>query len=516
MSTIMLPVTALKPNDYNPNQMSAEKFAELVTEVQHLSRLPKPVIVRANGLGYSIVDGEHGWRAAQEVGLEKIPCEVIEADDFEAMRQTYKRNQHGTHNSALLGRMFRCMMDERQLSQRALAVEVAVSEGTIRNALLYAEAVNLRNSYAFDQLSVRQIRTYLFLPDPVRDIWLDAGADLKALQEALRVRIEVDGKEQTIEYEPECLQEIVDAGVVETLEGTNQKFVSSVRRAFQLRRWQQDTHGDFDDYVKPVARLHLPVETLDRFLPCTVEDDKVKVLISPEQWCEILTTCVERASLIDDCFAMIRASIRLTLRKAGTDLQDVTDPRVAELLDIVRSAPDFIQAASLSLSDKVYLTKATADVPEEILLQAKQEACKTLQARDGWLTADPELLREGGMESLQARLPQTQAEWSTITAESALNQELAKVTWDTQIAERNALFANQEQLHEVVVEHLKTSHNIREGNIAGRPTYEVLEERLRRLPWPEFVMLAAYVLGHDIAAAGFWEQAVLSEQEPLK
>ncbi len=61
-ATIMLPLTALQPNDYNPNHMADERFAELVEEVRHLGCLPKPVVARPNGDGrYIIVDGEHGW-----------------------------------------------------------------------------------------------------------------------------------------------------------------------------------------------------------------------------------------------------------------------------------------------------------------------------------------------------------------------------------------------------------------------------------------------------------------------
>ena len=39
MATTMLPLAALQPNDYNPNQMADEQFAELVEEVRHLGRL---------------------------------------------------------------------------------------------------------------------------------------------------------------------------------------------------------------------------------------------------------------------------------------------------------------------------------------------------------------------------------------------------------------------------------------------------------------------------------------------
>ncbi len=42
MTTTTLPVSALEPNDYNPNQMADERFAELVEEVRHLGRLTEP------------------------------------------------------------------------------------------------------------------------------------------------------------------------------------------------------------------------------------------------------------------------------------------------------------------------------------------------------------------------------------------------------------------------------------------------------------------------------------------
>src|SRR5215207_3238502 len=193
LRTTTLRTEDLKPNDYNPNRMTEEEFAELVEEVRHLGRVPKPVVVRNRYAGdvsageYQIVDGEHGWRAAKEVGLEEITCEVIEADDFEAMRQTYKRNQHGTHDRAALGEMFGRMKEERGISNRELAKEINVSEGTIRNALIFAEAAELRKRYApdkgatkddfyFSEMTTERARDYVKLPEGIRDKWLNAGA----------------------------------------------------------------------------------------------------------------------------------------------------------------------------------------------------------------------------------------------------------------------------------------------------------------------------------------------------
>ena len=72
MTISNLPTNSILPNDYNPNRMSPDEFAELVTEIRHLGRLPKPIVVVPSVKGYMIVDGEHGWRAAREVGLETL------------------------------------------------------------------------------------------------------------------------------------------------------------------------------------------------------------------------------------------------------------------------------------------------------------------------------------------------------------------------------------------------------------------------------------------------------------
>ena len=103
----------LIPNRYNPNRMSEEEFAEYVTEVEHLGHLSKPIVVRRLDNGrFEIVDGEHGWRAAKKLGFDEVLCEVLEdVDDFEAMRQTFKRNRGGRDNPVLLGRMFQEMLN---------------------------------------------------------------------------------------------------------------------------------------------------------------------------------------------------------------------------------------------------------------------------------------------------------------------------------------------------------------------------------------------------------------------
>lgn len=183
METLL--IDQIQPNDWNPNQMSEEEFAELVAEVRHLGKVPKPIVLRKNGAGYEIVDGEHTYRALLELDYEELQpswFEVEAYDDFEAMRQTYKRNQHGTHDPVRQGQLFERMRAEKNLSVRALADEVELSEGTIRNSLEYSKAAKVRNDYAFSNLGVKQVRAYNRLPQILADFWLEStDADLKAL-----------------------------------------------------------------------------------------------------------------------------------------------------------------------------------------------------------------------------------------------------------------------------------------------------------------------------------------------
>jgi len=85
----VIPLEQIQPNPFNPNRMSEEQFQEYVEEVRRLGRLPKPIVIRPvkdEGDEYEIIDGEHAWRAAKEVGLKEVLCGIDAIDNFEAMR----------------------------------------------------------------------------------------------------------------------------------------------------------------------------------------------------------------------------------------------------------------------------------------------------------------------------------------------------------------------------------------------------------------------------------------------
>ena len=516
----MLPPSALRPNDYNPNSMTEAEFAELVAEVRHLGRLPKPVIARSSGDGYAIVDGEHSWRAAREAGLAEIPVEVVDADDFEAMRQTYKRNQHGTHNPVLLGRMFRRMLEGRGISQRELADEIAVSEGTIRNALAYANAADLRNSYApggeaeIARLSIRQVRSYLGMPPKIGEAWLKAGANAEHYQSALTARAPVgkDGRELEMLFEPQTLDTLVALG----LDGgiTPRAFVGSVQRALWLWSYYENYRryvADLLPYLRPLARLGLPPRLANTIPVVRAEgaNPPFVVQVPAERWTALLENCAARNAGEVEAVAMVKAGVRLALRDAGVDLEDVGDPRVAELLAEVDEAPDFIRDSALSVWDKARIHRFAAEVPEEVLTAVKRRACELLEQRDRVL---------GGTADFMVGIPAPDAEslkgrWSGVTWQSAIEAALAEVTRDREIAAVNALFGDRDRLTTALVEALAKYHAIREQQIGEVAALEVLRSRLDAVPWPELRLLAGYVLDGvaKTAAPGLWLHAARQE-----
>ncbi len=192
----MVKVDGLVPNPWNPNHMTKEGFNELCIEVRRTSEIAKPIIARMLPDGkLEIVDGEHNWRAAKKVGLEEVPCVIKEMSDAEAKRQTFKRNQSGTHCPLGEGLLFSQMQEELGCSGRKFAKEIDVPDATIRIKQKYVKALALRKGCApkkvrnvcapddddyqkIAALPPKQVQAYVDLPACFRDKWLDAGANM--------------------------------------------------------------------------------------------------------------------------------------------------------------------------------------------------------------------------------------------------------------------------------------------------------------------------------------------------
>jgi ParB/RepB/Spo0J family partition protein len=83
------PVGDIQPNNYNPNRQSEHEFRLLCRSIEE-DGFTQPVIVSRD---YTIVDGEHRWRAAQHLGIPEIPVVVVPMDTAQAKIATLRHNR---------------------------------------------------------------------------------------------------------------------------------------------------------------------------------------------------------------------------------------------------------------------------------------------------------------------------------------------------------------------------------------------------------------------------------------
>lgn len=104
-----VPVSAVTPNDYNPNRQSEHDFALLCKSIEEdgftqpvvgVADPSDPVVLEPDGAAMKyisgkviIVDGEHRWRAASELGMTEIPVVVTPMTVAQARISTLRHNR---------------------------------------------------------------------------------------------------------------------------------------------------------------------------------------------------------------------------------------------------------------------------------------------------------------------------------------------------------------------------------------------------------------------------------------
>jgi hypothetical protein len=473
--------------------MTNDQFAELVAEVRHVDRISKPVIVRPRGDNFEIVDGEHSWRAAKEVGLTEIPCEIVEVDDFEARRQTYKRNQHGTHDPIREGQMFRQMLEARELSKRALAREIDVSDSKVRDAIAYVEALDaargaLRDCHALQpnevegrirESSVRGIRDFLKFPPGVAVLFLNENGFCGYGLPDESDRVEWGDQLDLFEG----LKDSRQAGHV-----------------FELIDWyfkNRDHYTvDLEEFLASVVQFHRKTQDedvdwwrLDRFLPELLQ----RHLDKNNQWVIPFST-EEFSNLVDRAggdLKKLKGSVRDAFRDAGLidskaifeddqklDERNWQDAEKADareqqkVQERLAVAPGLIREARIESEDKLFLAELDADD------DMKRHLIDKLRAD----TFDYFSRRMGG--DFRTEKP---------TAERIYER----------LQETKNRFQSAESVIARILEHWSVS--------VGELPKEA-EARLRALPWPELRLLAAYVLAEEDHAMTLWFEALKDEE----
>ena len=80
----------LKRNDWNPNEMPEEVYESLKHGITKDGFITPVLVQKKTGI---IIDGEHRWRAAKDLGLKKVLVQYIDVDDTLAQELTIAMNQ---------------------------------------------------------------------------------------------------------------------------------------------------------------------------------------------------------------------------------------------------------------------------------------------------------------------------------------------------------------------------------------------------------------------------------------
>jgi len=85
-------VELIESNPFQPRrEFDPAAINELADSIRKHGLL-QPLLVRGNGDAYQLVAGERRWRAAQQVGLENIPCRVVQLDDKQVCEAAIEEN----------------------------------------------------------------------------------------------------------------------------------------------------------------------------------------------------------------------------------------------------------------------------------------------------------------------------------------------------------------------------------------------------------------------------------------
>jgi hypothetical protein len=252
-----------------------------------------------------------------------------------------------------------------------------------------------------------------------------------------------------------------------------------------------------------VAELGLPVEVLDH-LPCQELEDNlsVKSLLSIENWQTILQNAHDRTSDMRGLLAAIDSGIRVALREAGLDLGTVNGPHIAEMLQLLAEAPASIRDCDfLTVEERYAMFSVSVDGVSDEYVQAAQHA--TLELFENERVNEPGSVRD-------SCAPRN----SSVT--EVFEIALDKIQRQATRAEEDELFTDDAELREGIIKHLAASPSVSDAVVDGRPTADVLNERLRNLERPEFHLIARLVISVDEVdeACRRWLLALKGDAEP--
>lgn len=127
---VWLPPDLLVPNTWNPNRMDAFMYSKAIESIREFGFID-PITARPKNKSFEIIDGEHRWKAAKDLGLRTIPCFVLVLDDAQAKKLTILLNElRGSPDPVELGVLLKDLLETE--SVESLSVVLPYTDDAIK------------------------------------------------------------------------------------------------------------------------------------------------------------------------------------------------------------------------------------------------------------------------------------------------------------------------------------------------------------------------------------------------
>ncbi len=133
---VEIDIDLIHPNPFQPRKnFSEEGMAELVDSIKEAGII-QPVLVTPDETGYTLVIGERRWRAAQKLGLTKIPAVVKKIEPSQQLELALIENlQREDLNPIEIATAYQKLIEITNLTHEELAKKVGKERSSVTNYL---------------------------------------------------------------------------------------------------------------------------------------------------------------------------------------------------------------------------------------------------------------------------------------------------------------------------------------------------------------------------------------------
>lgn len=134
---IEVDITDIRPGSYQTREeFLPERMENLKNSIREKGII-QPVTVRNTGDGYELIAGERRFRAAQEIGIKKIPAYILSVHDKEDLLELsiIENIQRENLNPIELAKGYNRLIEECGLTQEEVAAKVSIDRTTVTNLI---------------------------------------------------------------------------------------------------------------------------------------------------------------------------------------------------------------------------------------------------------------------------------------------------------------------------------------------------------------------------------------------